>query len=72
MSKVESERIARIEERMNNILERLDDLKLSLGNMRKSYDRRYAAKWVEKVVTGVVGVVGTVVIVGLMSLLFIV
>lgn len=73
----EGERIIKLETQMTNFDQKLDDVKESVQEVKdiittfiENSDRKFASKWVEKVVWGVASIIGTTVVLAVLSLIF--
>lgn len=65
----EGERIIRLETQMQNIENKVDDVKEMLERFIDHADQKYSAKWVEKAIWGVCSVVGLAIVGATLSLI---
>ena len=58
----EGERLTKLETQMDNIEQKVDDLKVMLGDFIEKSDKRFAAKWSERIWYFIFGAVGATLI----------
>ncbi len=67
----EGERIIRIETQMDNIEKKIDGVSNILEKFIEQSEKRFASKWVEKVLWGIGAIIGTAFLVSIISLVII-